>query len=596
MDEFLAKLRSKKLLHTIDEDVSTYLEIPHLAYIEAKRPSPKALLFTSPCLNGKHFKYPVLINTFCNELALNLVLGKEAKEIANQIESLLKMHIPKSLGAKYDFFKKLMRLKNAPPKRLSRDYLAGYDKLDSLNELPILHTWEDDIAPFITMGQVYTKSLDGKENNLGMYRLQLVDGKTLLMHWQIHKDAAHFFHEYKAAGVKMPVSIAIGGDPLYIWCAQAPLPKGIFELLLYGFIKNTPALMTKCANSIFVPVDSDFVIEGFVDCNDFASEGPFGDHTGFYTQKAPFPVFKASHIYARKNAIFQATVVGKPPLEDKYMGLGTQQIFLPLLQASVPDLIDYHMPENGVFHNLILAKFRAKYPAHATQLMHAFWGIGQMSFVKHAIFVDENAPHFSDTQGFLKHVLDRFCTSKILISEGICDELDHASPNACFGGKAGLDASGDKIQASPVILSDELLLEKFNKFDSCVDLKQFGTNSASPIVCVLVKKSKNMRILFDELLEYKKHFKIIVFLGCENHLANPYMLLWRVVNNIDAKRDLYIHEEVLGIDATPKDEKDGYKRIWPKQTDCSPEVIAALIKRGLLEDDEDLFARFEVMG
>lgn len=596
MDEFLRKLTSAGLLRTINEPVSTDLEIAHLAYAEVKKDDSKALLFKTAVLGERRFKYPVLINSFCNEKALKIALSRDYEDIAEEIRSLLKMHIPKTLGAKLDFFSKLLSLKNVPPKRLKKDCLANYESVQSLEDLPILKTWEKDAAPFITMGQVYTKSLDGKENNLGMYRLQLVDDKTLLMHWQIHKDAAHFFHEYKKAGVKMPVSIAIGGDPLYIWCSQAPLPKGIFELLLYGFIKKTPAKLTKCKNGVYVPHDSDFVIEGFVDCEEYASEGPFGDHTGFYTQPSPFPVFRATHIYARKGAIFQATVVGKPPLEDKYMGLGTERIFLPLLQTTVPDLLDYHMPENGVFHNLILAKFASKYPAHAMQLMHAFWGVGQMSFVKHAIFMGEDAPAFSDTPALIKHILDRFDTKKLLISEGICDELDHASPNACYGGKAGLDASGSALAATCESTSDETLLALFKQHAPILELKQFYSHTASPIVCVLVEDNQDAKALFNELLAYKKHFKILIFLGSENHLQNPYMLVWRVVNNIDAKRDLFIKDGILGINAKAKTKADGYTRIWPAQTDCTPSVIAKLIKRGLLEDEPEFFSKFELMG
>ncbi|EOA9483109.1 menaquinone biosynthesis decarboxylase [Campylobacter jejuni] len=599
MKEFIQILKENDLLRVIEEPVDVDLEIAHLAYIEAKKGEKgKALLFKNPIdkkLN-KQYKFPVLMNTFCNEKALNLAFGRDYKEVAEEISKLTKLHIPTSFKAKMDFFMNLLSFKNIPPKRLKKNKaLYDYEILNSLEELPILKTWEDDAGKFITMGQVYTQNLDKTQNNLGMYRLQMSDKNELLMHWQIHKDGANFYHEYKNAGFKkMPVSIAIGGDPLYIWCSQAPLPKGIFELLLYGFIKKTPAKITPCENGIFIPYDSDVVIEGYVDLEEFKIEGPFGDHTGFYTPAELFPVMKVEKIYAKKDAIYQATVVGKPPLEDKIMGLGTERIFLPLLQTSVPDLIDYNMPENGVFHNLILAKIDAKYPAHAQQIMHAFWGVGQMSFVKHAIFVDKNAPSLKDYDALIPYMLDRFNTKKILISEGICDQLDHASPNSCFGGKAGLDAC-EEIQVEELeILEDEKLLELFKTKVELLNLKQFYKESKSPIVCILLDKKEKIEQSFDKLLEFKKHFRILVFLDAENKLENSYMLVWRVVNNIDAKRDIFIKEERLGVDASAKGEAEGYLRAWPKQTDCTKSVIEDLILRNILENNPDLFNKFEI--
>ncbi|EPT6738857.1 menaquinone biosynthesis decarboxylase [Campylobacter coli] len=601
MKEFIQILKENDLLRVIEEPVDVDLEIAHLAYIEAKKGEKgKALLFKNPIdkkLN-KQYKFPVLMNTFCNEKALNLAFGRDYEEVAEEISKLTKLHIPTSFKAKIDFFMNLLSLKNVPPKRLKADKaLYDYELLNSLEELPILKTWEEDAGRFITMGQVYTQNLDKTQNNLGMYRLQVSDKNELLMHWQIHKDGANFYHEYKNAGFKkMPVSIAIGGDPLYIWCSQAPLPKGIFELLLYGFIKKTPAKLTPCENGIFVPYDSDIVIEGYVDLEEFKVEGPFGDHTGFYTPAELFPVMKVEKIYAKKDAIYQATVVGKPPLEDKIMGLGTERIFLPLLQTSVPDLIDYKMPENGVFHNLILAKIDAKYPAHAQQIMHAFWGVGQMSFVKHAIFVDKNAPSLKDYDALIPYILNRFDAEKILISEGICDQLDHASPNSCFGGKAGLDAC-EEIQVEELeILEDEKLLELFKTKVELLNLKQFYKESKSPIVCILLDKKEKIEQSFEKLLEFKKHFRILVFLDSNNKLENPYMLVWRVVNNIDAKRDIFIKADRVGVDASAKGLVEGYERVWPKQTDCTKSVIEDLILRNILENNSELFSKFEILG
>lgn len=597
MKRFVDLLKQNGLLKIIDKPVDIHLEIGHIAYIEAKKGEKgKALLFTKPIHKGQEFEFPVLMNTFCNEKALNLAFTRHYNEVASDLANLLKLHIPKTFGAKIDFFKTLLSLKNIPPKRLRTKGEFEFKELKSLRELPILQTWEKDAGKFITMGQVYTQSLDKSQNNLGMYRLQVNGDNELLMHWQIHKDGTHFFNEYKKAGLKqMPVSVAIGGDPLYIWCAQAPLPKGIFELLLYGFIKKTPAKLVQCKNGIFVPQNADIVIEGFVDLNECKIEGPFGDHTGFYTPAEPFPVMKISRICAKKDAVYQATVVGKPPLEDRVMALGTERIFLPLFQTSVPDVINYKMPENGVFHNLILAKINATYPAHATQIMHAFWGIGQMSFVKHAIFIGKNAPKLDDYEILIPYILNRFEPNKIYLSNGICDQLDHASPNACFGGKAALDATSENESEKKLeLLSDEALLELFSNEIKLKALKQFYTNTSAPIVCVLLDKKEVLKKSFERLVKFSKHFKILVFLDSHNRLQNPYMLVWRVVNNIDAQRDIFISTNCVGIDATAKGKLEGHTRKWALQVDCTKEIIENLVKKKLIENDAHLFEKFEI--
>jgi 4-hydroxy-3-polyprenylbenzoate decarboxylase len=276
------------------------------------------------------------------------------------------------------------------------------------------------------------------------------------MHWQIHKDSSHFFDQYQKAGKKMPVSIAIGGNPLYTWCATAPLPYGVNELLMYGLITKTPAELVKSLTTpLYIPKDVDYVIEGWVDTTQMRIEGPFGDHTGYYTLKEPYPVLEVSAITTKQNPMFLATVVGKPPLEDKYMGWATGKIFFPLLKTTAPDLLDYHMPENGGFHNLIIAKMQPHYKGHAKQFMHAFWGAGQMSFVKHAIFVDEKAPKLENYEALSRYVLDRFTPKSLFVSEGVLDALDHSSPEALVGGKLGVDATLPIRVEGPMLLSDE---------------------------------------------------------------------------------------------------------------------------------------------
>ncbi|CAM2730689.1 3-polyprenyl-4hydroxybenzoate decarboxylase [Campylobacter hyointestinalis] len=600
MQKYIDLLDKNGLLKIIDKPCDIDLEIAHLSYIEVKKNNSKALLFRNPTdKNGKKFD-PVLTNTFGSFKALNLILKKDSNEIAKEIEKLLKPTKPSTFKEKIDFFTYLLSLRSVFPKRLKTKGASQECefKEPNLYDLPILKTWEEDGGAFVTMGQVYTKDLDSNTQNLGMYRLQVHSKNELGMHWQIHKDAAHFFHKYKKAGIKMPVSVAIGGDPLYIWCGQAPLPKNIFELMLYGFIRKTPAKLVKSlTNDIFIPHDADYVIEGFVDTNRLKDEGKFGDHTGFYTPVEPFPVMEVTKITHKKNPIFHATVVGKPPLEDKFMGYATERIFLPLLQTSVPDLIDYKMPENGVFHNLILAKFNALYPAHATQLMHAFWGVGQMSFVKHAIFVPSNAPRLDDYENLTKYILNRFSPQSMLITSGICDQLDHASPNACFGGKLGIDASNDNSSSAPNLISDDELLHKFKSVNkNILELKQYFLDTKNPICFIKFDKDRLVKQVFDKLKPFDEHFKILIFVDVSSRLENLYMLVWRITNNIDAKRDIFIRNELVCIDATSKFELDGYTREWPKETNCSREVIENLIKKGVLERDEELFEKFEIFG
>ena len=599
-NEWIEKFKANGLLKVIDEPCDIDLEIAHASYIEVKKQNSKALLFTRPTDKDGNFYPPVLTNTFGSFKALNLILGREPDEIAREIENLLKPKKPANFKEKLDFLTYLISLRkvfttkfkgNAPCQELK---FMGENA--DLTKLPALKTWQKDGGRFITMGQVYTKDLHGNTQNLGMYRLQIYDKNRLGMHWQIHKDGANFYNDYKKAGLKMPVSVAIGGDPLYIWCGQAPLPKGIFELLLYGFIRKSPAKLVKSlTNDIWVPYDSDFVIEGFVDTNELEFEGPFGDHTGFYTPILPFPVMRVSAITSKKSPIFHATVVGKPPLEDKFMGHATERIFLPLFKTSAPDLIDYKMPENGVFHNLILAKFDAKYPAHAKQLMHAFWGVGQMSFVKHAIFVDSEAPNLGDYENLTRYILNRISVESLTFSEGVCDQLDHASPNACFGGKLGIDASSDLSTNPPEILSDSELLAKFKSVDERIlDLKQYFTDTKNPIILANLDKKESAKASFDRILKFTNHFKIVIFTDPKNNIDNLYISIWRIVNNIDALRDIFISGEQICIDATIKGEFDGYKREWPDETLCNKEVVQNLIKRQVIDDNKELFLKFDI--
>ncbi len=603
MKDVIAFLKEQGNLKIIEEELDVELEIPHVAYIEVKKDNSRPLLFTNPVYRAKKIKYdiPVLMNIFANYDITKKIFQKDPNEIGQKIEKLMKFKPPKSLIDKIKMLPELVSLKNVFPKRLKskgicQEVILQKEEVD-LTKLPILKTWEEDGGRFITMGQVYTQSLDGSMQNVGMYRLQELGKNKLAMHWQIHKDGNDFFSQYKKANKKMPVSIAIGGDPLYIWCAQAPMPHGVFELLLYGLIRNKNARLVKSiTNDIYVPEDVDFVIEGFVDPNDFAIEGPFGDHTGYYTLPEPFPVMEVTAITHKKSSIFAATVVGKPPLEDKYFGWATERIFLPLLKPLAPDLIDYNMPENGVFHNLIIAKMEHKYPGHAKQFMHAFWGVGQMSFVKHAIFVKEDAPKLTDYEAITEYILNRVSKDRIFISEGIIDHLDHASCQQFVGGKLGIDATKEEVAKKIEAIEDEKLLSLMQELVPEVKaIKTYFKKSANPITVIAVEKKESILNLFKKLEPLEKYIAILVAVDTfNNDLENPYMLIWRVVNNIDAKRDVVL-EPFIAIDGTNKSALDGMQREWPNDVHCTKEVLEKLKHKGIIDIDEEFMKKFGLL-
>ncbi len=595
MEDVIAWLKEHGNLKIIDEPLDVELEIPHVAYVEVKKPDSRPLLFTRPVWRAKGIEYdmPILMNIFANMELTEKILAQHPDTIAKNIDSLLKLKPPRTLREKIAMLPRMFALKNVFPRRLRfrgecQEVIIPKEEVN-LDTLPILKTWEEDGGRFITMGQVYTRSLDGSMQNLGMYRLQQYGKNRLGMHWQIHKDASHFFDQYRDAGEKMPVTVAIGGDPLYIWSGQAPMPHGMFEMLLYGFIRNRNAqLVQSITNDIYIPRDVDIVIEGFVDPTETEVEGPFGDHTGYYTLPEPFPVMEVETITMKKNPVFQATVVGKPPLEDKYMGWATERIFLPMLKPMAPDLIDYNMPENGVFHNLILAKMAVHYPGHAQQFMHAFWGVGQMSFVKHAIFVGKESPDLSDYEALTVHVLNRLHPSKILMSHGVVDHLDHSSPRQFVGAKLGIDATGEPVEGGlDKPLTDKKLLKKMQKIDPTItDLRQYFTETPNPICIATIDKQRSAQETITDLAPLKKSIKILILVDeTRNDLDNPYLLLWRVVNNIDAGRDIRL-DPFIAVDATNKDTRDGYEREWPGDTLCTPAVLESLQAKGVIDIDE----------
>ncbi len=598
-------LQSQGELRIISEPLDIYLEIPHLAYAEVKKEDGgKALLFTHPIdrKSGKRFDVPVVMNLFGSFRRTELLFGREIEGVAEEIEKLLHMKPPQSFKEKIGMLGDLFSMKDIFPKKLPKrgscQEIVKEGEDASLHDIPVLTTWSEDGGPFITMGQVYTQSLDGDVVNLGMYRLQVYDKHRLGMHWQIHKDSSHFFDQYQRAGKKMPVSVAIGGDPLYTWCATAPLPYGVNELLLYGLIKKeAPKLVKSITTPLYIPEDVDFVIEGWVDPEKMELEGPFGDHTGYYTLQEYYPVLEVSAITHRKDPYYLATVVGKPPLEDKYMGWATERIFLPLLKTNAADLIDYHMPENGVFHNLILAKMKTLYKGHAKQFMHIFWGSGQMSFVKHALFFGEDAPKLSNYEALATYALNRFQPKCLFLSEGITDALDHSSPEALIGGKLGIDLTASLAPQQPESIETAALLEKIAALiPETLNVAQYMRHTANPVTVVSVRKGeRSIRERFASLETLERYLRIVVFVDeAKNDLYNPYMLIWRVSNNLDAMRDLYRGNVVVALDGTAKTAADGFEREWPGDVECTPEVVERLKGMGVWDLEEALEKKYQL--
>lgn len=651
MQDFIRFLEQHNELKIIDTPLDIELEIPHLAYLEVKKKDSKALLFTHPihrktpttpqqpsnnAMSHDHtqittiqsnnegsenkedkqeeiesFRIPVLMNVFGSQRRLELIATQyncdsgfpSLESIAHSIKSLLNPSMPKTLSAKLTKLKELWAMRHVFPRQYkgSAPCQERVYKADSINlfSLPILKTWEEDGGRFITMGQVYTKSLSGEAQNVGMYRLQIHSHNTLLMHWQIHKDANHFFHEYQKAGKLMPVSIAIGGDPLYIWCGQAPMPPKVFELMLYGLIRGKNPKLTQCvSNELCVPYDCDIVIEGFVDTTQFAPEGKFGDHTGFYTPIEPYPIMQVQAITMKREPIYLATVVGKPPLEDKYMGYMTERLFLPLLQTSAHGLIDYAMPENGVFHNLILAKVETNYPAQSLQMMHTFFGVGQMSFVKHAIFVDRDAPSLhTDYKALSDYILSRIDITKLYTTMGNCDALDHACESFAVSGKLGIDASGTPLTHNFTPIGESDLLSAMQAIAPEVCSLHIYAHKNPIILCGVQKAGTPMlsyaKQIGESLGSYGAFF---IFVDSDNDLRNYYMLIWRIVNSIDVARDFCVAHTCAFLDATAKSAIDGYEREWPKDTLCTQSVLNTLKEHNLLDGiDESFYQQFGIV-
>jgi len=571
ISDFINLLEKHNELIRIKEEVSPDIEISKITDEQSKAPNGgKALLFE----NVKESEFPVATNLFGSDKRMSLALGIDTlKNAGDDIDALVKTKPPKNFKDFFGIAKKLFPLLKITPKKFKgkapcQEVVLKGEKID-LSKIPVLKCWPKDGGKFVTLPLVFTKSPDSKENNLGMYRLQIYDKNTTGMHWHIHKDGAHFFNLYKEKNLRMPVAVAIGADPATIYASTAPLPRGIDELLLAGFLRKEGVEMTNCiTQDLKVPAHADFVLEGYVDPNELRIEGPFGDHTGYYSLADLYPVFHLTAITHRKKPIYCATLVGPPPMEDCYLAKATERIFLPLLKAVFPEITDYFLPWEGVFHNIVMVSIKKEYPAHAHRLMSALWGQGQMSFCKSIVIVDDDIDP-SNLNKIWNLFLENFdANNDILLNYGVLDALDHSSPTKLRGNKIGIDLTrrieGEDSRPKIVFENsiDSISLKNIAKD---FDIKNINCENSFCSIA-LNKSEKNGREILEHFANSNlfNNTRAFALFDSDIDLKNNSLLLWKIFNNTDAKRDIFVHENCVFIDATIKGKSDNHDREWPE--------------------------------
>ena len=450
LSQFVQALDGAGELVRVKEPVSVNLEITEIADRMMKQPGGgKALLFEQPVLmNGKRSAFPVGINLFGSMRRMSMALEVDRlDEIGDRITALLQTKPPEGIVAKLALLPRLLEVAKFPPRKASgtapcQEVVWQGGDVD-LDKLPLMKCWPEDGGAYITVPMVITKDPKRGIRNVGMYRIMQTGKDTLAMHWQRHKVGAAHWREMAERGETMPVCIAIGADPPSMYSASAPLPPTIDEFLFAGFLRKSPVMLTKAVtNDLEVPAEADFVIEGYIDPRDaLVTEGPFGDHTGFYSLADLYPQVRVTAITMRARPIFPATIVGRPPMEDFYLGHATERIFLPLLKLTIPEIVDYHMPAEGIFHNLVFVSIKKEYPGQAFKVMNAMWGQGLMSLAKVIVVVDEwvNVRNKEEAWWVALNNIDP--ERDVRFSMGPMDVLDHSSRTFTYGSKMGLDGT-----------------------------------------------------------------------------------------------------------------------------------------------------------
>jgi len=580
LSDFVKTLESENELIRIKEYVNPYLEMTDIVDRLTKSGDGKAVLFEN---TGTPF--PVLMNAFGSEKRISLALGnKSLSKIGYDIENLFK----KLTQPKSGFFDKIRilpdlgRIASWMPKKIRGRGKCQEVIIDNpdLSQLPVLTCWPFDGGPFITLPCVHTKDLETGNRNVGMYRMQIFEKQLTGMHWHKHKTGARHYNEYKKAGKKMPVVVTLGGDPAYTYSATAPLPDNIDEYLLAGFLRKKRVEMVRCiTQDMEVPADVDFVIEGYVDPNeDLIWEGPFGDHTGFYSLADWYPRFHVTCITHRKNAVYPATIVGVPPMEDAWIGKATERIFLaPIKLAILPEIIDYNLPFQGVAHNIVIVKIEKSYAGQAQKVMNALWGAGQMMFNKIMIVVDQNVD-IDDYNKLLKVIGDNTNPEQdILFTYGPLDVLDHSSSKFAYGSKMGIDATTKfeeeknqkivKVHKRNLAITDELIKGHTNIHNAFIE-----PHSNILFISVVKESTGQIGEIITQLSKSECLNEIKACIIFE-HMVDIYdlnLVTWIGSGNIDPKRDSVLIPSTetsvskIFIDATRKSKIKGqFERDWP---------------------------------
>ncbi len=468
--DWIALLEREGELVRVAAEVDPDLEVTEIVDRTVKSGGP-ALLFERP----KGSEHSLLINQFGTERRMCLAFGVEKlDDVAQRVAAVLEMQPPSGLMEKVRGLQKLKSIADSRPKTVGKGacqeiVLRGEDV--NLGLLPIQRCWPGDPAPFITLPAVITHDPNSGGRNVGMYRMQVIDQRTTFMHWQIHKDGRA---DYLATDGRIEVAVALGLDPITAYSASAPLPKHIDEFMIAGFLRGEPVELVKGVSvGVEVPARAEIVLEGYIEKDEVGQEGPFGDHTGYYTAAEPFPVFHVTAITMRRDAIYPSIVVGKPPQEDAWLGKATERIFLPAIRTTLPEIVDYDLPIAGAFHNCCLVSIRKQFPGHAAKVMHALWGLGMLSLTKCVVVVDAHVD-VHDYEKVLFYAGANVDPKRdVILSEGPLDHLDHAPERQFFGGKLGIDATAkwpeegarpwpDEIEMSPEI--KELVDRRWNEY------------------------------------------------------------------------------------------------------------------------------------
>jgi 4-hydroxy-3-polyprenylbenzoate decarboxylase len=591
LQHFIKVLEEAGELIRIRAYVDPHLEMAEITdRVSKSGKGGKALLF-----ENTGYAFPVLMNAYGSERRMCLALGvTHLNDVAKEIESLFKLLTkPKeNILDKISLLPKLGQFASWMPKVKSGkgECQEVVMREPDLTKLPIITCWPKDGGPFITLPIIHTKDPNSGSRNVGMYRMQLFDKKLTGMHWHKHKVSAKHFNEYKKSGKRMPVAVALGGDPVYAYSATAPLPENVDEYMLAGFLRKKKVELVKCISQpeVEVPADADIIIEGYVDPTDeLVWEGPFGDHTGYYSLPDWYPRFHVTAITHRKDAVYPATIVGIPPQEDAWLGKATERIFLaPIKMTMVPEIIDMDMPVEGVFHNLVIAQIKKEYAGQGQKVMNAMWGAGQMMFNKILVLTDEGVK-IQDYTALAKYVCDNLDpATDIYFSQGPMDVLDHSCSRLGFGGKMCIDGTRKfeeekeiEVGMQPLATRNELLdtsgineseLRMNNPEIKKINLSLLEKQIPVLIISVEKRRKGHVRQLHQTLCTLKELQAVKIILYVEHTVdANDLpVALWRLCNNLDPKRDSIVtnnsNTRCIGFDGTRKTkELDDFQRDWP---------------------------------